>query len=260
MKRLSIVIVTLSAVALLIVLSNNNVLSGLAQYGVYGKGEKHGVYGETVGDWGWASGVYGMASRDHAIGVTGWNSGGGQGLYGYSERGVAVMAKSRSGNLIEAWSTEPSQRRFRVDNTGKVYGTGSFRSSGADLAEMLPAVEGLEPGDVLVIGYDGKLTQNSEAYAANVVGVYSTNPGFVGGDGDDNDLAGKVPLAVLGVVPVKVTAENGPIRAGNMLVTSATPGHAMKASRNPSVGSVVGKALEGLDKGSGVIQMLVMLQ
>ena len=40
----------------------------------------------------------------------------------------------------------------------------------------------------------------------------------------------EVPLAVIGIVPCKVTAEAGPIVAGDLLVTSSTPGHAMKAT------------------------------
>ncbi len=69
-----------------------------------------------------------------------------------------------------------------------------------------------------------------------------------------------MPLAVVGIVPVKVSAENGPIRPGDLLVASSTPGHAMKAGPNPRRGTVIGKALEGLEEGTGVIQMLVMLR
>ena len=67
-------------------------------------------------------------------------------------------------------------------------------------------------------------------------------------------------LALAGKVPVKATTEGGAIRPGDLLVASSTPGHAMKAAASPAVGSVVGKALEPLDGGSGVIKMLVMLR
>jgi hypothetical protein len=82
----------------------------------------------------------------------------------------------------------------------------------------------------------------------------------VGGAGDDADLTGKVPLAIAGVVPVKASAENGPIRPGDLLVASSSPGHAMRAGDEPPIGTIIGKALEGLDSGTGLIQMLVMLQ
>jgi hypothetical protein len=65
---------------------------------------------------------------------------------------------------------------------------------------------------------------------------------------------------MVGVVPVKASAENGPIHPGDLLAASSIPGHAMKADPNPAVGTVIGKALEGLDEGTGVIRMLVMLQ
>jgi len=125
---------------------------------------------------------------------------------------------------------------------------------------MLPAVEGLEPGDVLVIGSDGKLARSTQPYQPTVVGVYSTQPGFVGGQPVEGELEGHVPLAVVGVVPVKASAENGPIRPGDLLVASSIPGHAMKASPNPPIGTVIGKALEGLEEKTGIIRMLVILQ
>jgi cell shape-determining protein MreC len=93
-------------------------------------------------------------------------------------------------------------------------------------------------------------------YATNVVGVYSTHPGFVGGyDGTE----GKIPLAVLGIVPVKASTENGPIRPGSLLVTSTIAGHAMQAGSKPQTGTVIGKAMEGLNQGTGIIKMLVIL-
>ena len=71
----------------------------------------------------------------------------------------------------------------------------------------------------------------------------------------------EVPLAVVGIVPCKVTTENGAIQAGDLLVTSSTAGHAMKGTdRSKMLGAVVGKALEPLLEGKGVIQVLVTLQ
>ena len=93
-----------------------------------------------------------------------------------------------------------------------------------------------------------------------MVGVYSTQPGFIGGAGDDTDLTGKVPLAIMGVVPLKASAENGAIHPGDLLVTSSTPGHAMRAGPNAPQGTVLGKSLGALEEGTGVIQVLVTLQ
>ena len=230
-------------------------------YGVMGYSNKgHGVYGETLGDWGNISGVYGEAVNDHANGVNGVNTAGGYGVRAESNTGVALAAKSESGNIIEAWDTNPNDRRWYVSNAGQVYADGSFHSNGADFAEMLPAVEGLEPGDVLVIGPDGHLLRSSRPYDTRVVGIYSTEPGFVGGSDEEMKNPGQVPVAIVGIVPVKASTENGPIVPGDLLVASSTPGYAMRAGPNPPVGTVIGKALEGLDEGTGVIQTLVMLR
>jgi hypothetical protein len=73
--------------------------------------------------------------------------------------------------------------------------------------------------------------------------------------------ANEIPLAIVGIVPCKASAENGPIEAGDLLVTSSTPGHAMKGTdRSRMLGAVVGKALEPLEKGKGVIQVPLTLQ
>jgi len=60
----------------------------------------------------------------------------------------------------------------------------------------------------------------------------------------------------------KVTADAGPIHAGDLLVTSDTPGHAQKMSSdtaNPA-GSIIGKALGALEEGRGTIPVLISHQ
>jgi len=229
-------------------------------YGVFGYSNSgHGVYGMTLGDWSNISGVYGRAVMDHANGVNGVNTVGGYGVRAESNTGVALAAKSASGNIIEAWDTDPENRRWYVTNDGEVYADGNFHSGGADFAEMLPAADGLEPGDVLVVGSNGQLLRSSSTYDASVVGVYSTRPGFIGGSDEEMENPGKVPLAIVGIVPVKASAENGPIAPGDLLTTSSTPGHAMRADHFVG-GTIIGKALEPLEEGTSVIQMLVTLQ
>jgi len=68
-----------------------------------------------------------------------------------------------------------------------------------------------------------------------------------------------VPVALAGRVPVKVDAGYGAIRVGDLLTTSPTPGHAMYAY-DPEPGTVIGKALEPFDVGTGTITVLVMLR
>jgi len=155
---------------------------------------------------------------------------------------------------------------FRVDKTGAVFADGGFHTGGADFAEAV-WVKGMQsdysPGDVLAIdgSSQNRLTRTSQPYSTMVAGIYSTKPGLLGGSEMQGGLKTKVPLAVVGIVPCKVTAENGAVNTGDLLVTSGKPGYAMKGTdRNRMVGAVVGKALEPLPKGEATIKVLVTLQ
>jgi len=185
------------------------------------------------------------------------NSGTGQVLW--LTNGGTNSAGSGGGDFIRALNKAENDAQFRVLTSGEARSDAGFNTPAADMAEMLPAAPGLEPGDTLVLGADGKLTLSSEPYQTTVVGVYSTQPGFVGGQPVDEELEGHVPLGVAGIVPVKVTAEAGPIQPGDLLTTSSTPGHAMKATE-ARPGTIIGKALSGLDEAEGVIRMLIMLR
>jgi len=248
-----------------------------AVHGRTGSSDHAGVAGVS---WGSGIGVYGE-SRDN-FGVVGKHTGTstGAGVYGRSDSssgwggyfvnwstGVVLWLRnhgfddgSGGGDFIKATDYTGNDAQFRVTTSGQGRSDVGWTTPAEDFAEMLPAVEGLEPGDVLVIGSDGKLARSTQSYQPTVVGVYSTQPGFVGGQPVEGELEGHVPLAVVGVVPVKASAENGPIRPGDLLVASSIPGHAMKASPNPPVGTVIGKALEGLEENTGIIRMLVILQ
>ncbi|MBN1535549.1 MAG: hypothetical protein JW908_02370 [Anaerolineales bacterium] len=222
--------------------------------GLYGLASSSTTTGRPIG-------TFGQAGALQGIGVFGYVTSAASSGYG----GYFVNASS-SGDLIAANDALSfTDIEFRVSNNGDVYADGTFNPGGADFAEMLPAVEGLAPGDVLVIGSDGQLTLSTEAYQTSVVGVYSTKPGILGGSEDgkvlsEMDLSEQAPLAVMGVVPVKASAENGAIHPGDLLVTASTPGYAMLAGSNPPQGTVLGKALGGLAEGTGVIKILVMLQ
>jgi hypothetical protein len=61
-----------------------------------------------------------------------------------------------------------------------------------------------------------------------VAGIYSTKPGVLATPHPIDDPAihsSEVPLAVVGIVPSKVTSENGPSAAGDLLVTSSRAGY-----------------------------------
>ena len=137
---------------------------------------------------------------------------------------------------------------------------------GGDYAESVD-VTGTQaayaPGDLLVINkHDpSKFVKSNEPYSTMVAGIYSTKPGTVGRRQTTPKSSDEVPMAVVGIVPAKVSAENGAIEAGDLLVSSSTPGVAMKGTdRNRMLGAVVGKAMGTLDSGTGTIEVLVTLQ
>lgn len=120
-----------------------------------------------------------------------------------------------------------------------------------------------EPGDVLVLSESDSsdVSKSSTPYSRLVAGIYSTRPGVLGRRQSGQKTEQEVPMAMVGIVPTKVSAENGPIRKGDLLVTSSTPGYAMKGT-DPSrmLGTIVGKAMQSLDRSDGVIDVLVTLQ
>ncbi len=140
--------------------------------------------------------------------------------------------------------------------------------TGGDYAESVDITgnrDDYEPGDVLVVDpdHDGRFLKAQEPYSLAVTGVYSTKPGVVGRRQKIAKELSKteVPMAMVGIVPIKVSTENGPIRRGDPLVTSSTAGYAMKGTnRNLLAGAVIGKSLGSLDSGTGVIEAVISLQ
>jgi len=223
-----------------------------------------GVIGLTSSaDFGFSYAVRGTATA---------SSGSALAIFGetFSPNGAAGYFLNRGGGNIIVGHTgiNDTLSVFRVDSTGRVFADGGFQPNGADFAESLPVTGSRNkyaPGDLLVIDQAGKrrLALAQDAYSTLVAGIYSTKPGMLGTTHkiDEKAHADEVPLAVVGIVPCKVTTENGPIIAGDLLVASSTPGYAMKGTdRGRMLGAVVGKALEPLQKGTGVIQVLVTLQ
>ncbi len=189
---------------------------------------------------------------------------------GESERAAAPGARITAPNIP-------------VNAEGNVHET-SFRSSSRDLASLLDVSEAVQPGDVLVIDRTnaGMIRRAFEASDAGVVGVVTAAPGVVLGtqppasrisgprevefdenvSGDSENATSpshRAAVALAGVVRCKVDATYGAIRPGDLLVTSATPGYAMRQDA-PLPGTILGKALESQEDGPGMINVLVMLR
>jgi hypothetical protein len=272
---------------------------GVVGIGVYGTtqsllGSDAGVYGSNAVAGSNAPGVRGL-SHTRAPGVYGTSSSGpgvsglsaiGNGVYAASSgaglagpalnvvasatNGIAILANATSTDAVAVFSNGNSNGSiltglggpggaavFRVSANGDVHAN-TYSTGGADYSDRLPASAGLEPGDVLVIGDDGLLHRSTRPNETDVAGVYSTKPGVLGGREEEHRAT--IPIALAGVIPVKVTSENGAIHAGDLLVSSSQPGRAMRAPENPRPGTVIGKAMRALDRAIDKIDMLVMLR
>lgn len=137
--------------------------------------------------------------------------------------------------------------------------------TGADLAEKFPASEKLEPGTVVAIDprNPGKMCMARGAYNRCVAGVVSGGNDFAAGAvlGNLPGHEDAPPVALSGRVYVHCDAASVAIQPGDLLTTSDTPGHAMKAlDRERSHGAVIGKAMTALESGRGMVLVLVNLQ
>jgi hypothetical protein len=124
-------------------------------------------------------------------------------------------------------------------------------------------LEAIEPGTVMVLGHEGALSESQHAYDKRVAGVisgaYDYKPGIV--LGKQQTSGNRQPIALMGKVFCKVDVQYGVIDVGDLLTTSPTPGHAMKAD-DPlkAFGAVIGKPLRSLNTGQGLIPILIALQ
>lgn len=126
-------------------------------------------------------------------------------------------------------------------------------------AHELPAVERLDrvrvsesvaPGDVLTIDLEhpGRMRLAASIADPGVIGVVA-----------EPAIDGEAPIRVTGIVELKVDAGFGAIRPGDLLTSSPTAGHAMRATE-ALPGTILGKALGSLDAGTGTLEVLMMLR
>jgi hypothetical protein len=152
-----------------------------------------------------------------------------------------------------------------VSVAGDITATGSVSAVYQDVAEWVPSVQKLSAGTVVVLdsGRTNHVLAAASAYDTKVAGVVSAQPGVILGVGGE----GKVMVATTGRVKVKVDATHAPIKIGDLLVTSGVEGVAMRSEaiaiggrQLHAPGTIIGKALEPLEKGAGEILVLLSLQ
>jgi hypothetical protein len=255
-------------------------ISGNAVYGTSNSGI--GIVGVSQS----ADAINGTSASLQHAGVSANNTGGGYGLWakakiaGYFDGDIQVLGSatvtgnhSVNGNVTVTGNETVTGNVTVTGNetvTGNAIVTGTVTAkdvalSGADCAEEFDVAfsSKIDVGTVMVLGKDGVLLPSASAYDKKVVGVISGagdfKPGLIL---DRHECSqGRLPLALIGKVFCKVDATHGPIEVGDLLTTSPTAGHAMKA-RDPlkAFGSVIGKALRPLPAGCGLIPILVTMQ
>lgn len=174
-----------------------------------------------------------------------------------------------SGNVgIGTYPSAPTEKLHVVGNikvSGNIDVGGNINAKYQDVAEWVAASHALPAGTVVTLDptKSNHVEASSKAYDTRVAGVISERPGIALGEpGDD-----KVLVATTGRVRIKVDATRGPIRIGDLLVTSDVPGLAMKSEpikvggrMMHMPGTLIGKALEPLESGNGKILVLLSLQ
>ncbi len=154
---------------------------------------------------------------------------------------TAVGEKSAAGSQDTANDSSSSSRNTTRDSTTKT---------------VL-----YQEGTVLVFDTEGRLCECTIPYDRRVVGIVaglgSSEPGmqwtqFPG-------ASGKLSIAMRGRAFCRVDSRYGNIREGDLLTTSKTSGHAMKAVPcRQALGTIVGKALTSWNQGKGIIPVSVI--
>ena len=164
------------------------------------------------------------------------------------------------------FSDESGNRRVELGVLGDGEGYVSVNGKNLhDYAEILEVATraGIRPG--AVVAYDagaGGIVPASVSNARRVVGVISGAGGFRPGMviGSRSDESRDLPVAMSGVVYVRVSGEAGAVEPGDLLIPSSVPGVGMRSGDpNLAAGMVFGKALEPWSgTGEGLVLMLVM--
>ncbi len=216
------------------------------------------------------------ATDNDGAGVRGQHLGGGNGVegtsligtgvYGYSVTGTGVRATSVSGDIMQGHNS--GGMVFQVLNDGTTVVPVLQITGGSDLCEKFD-VSGSDVRAGLVVSIDpaspGDLRVSSERYDRTVAGIISgangINPGMLMGQ-DGSIATGRHPVALTGRVWTWCDADSGAITPGDLLTTSATPGHAMRVGDHAAAqGAVIGKAMTSLADGErGLVLVLVNLQ
>jgi hypothetical protein len=229
------------------------------------------VFAAKVGAYGLSNsvGVMGLAGVDSATGVYG----GGASHAGVPGAGsIGVRGETFTGIAVQGQSFDAIGFAGRFIGKVEIDGGGGLTINNggdvilADCAEDFQLASDLPeaaPGTVMVLDETGAIRPCNEPYDKCTVGVVSGagpyRPAIVFDRAESSK--GRLPISLVGKVCCMADATFGAIEVGDMLTTSSTIGHAMKAADpTKAYGAVIGKALGRLPEGMGLIPILVTLQ
>lgn len=175
---------------------------------------------------------------------------------------IAEQMRITPGGYVGIGTSSPTER---LEVAGNIKVSGNINAKYQDVAEWVDSAEDLGAGTVVILDVKraNHVMASTASYDTRVAGVISDRPGITLGEHAD----GKVLVATTGRVKIKVSAKNGPINIGDLLVTSDQPGVAMKSTaveiggvQMHRPGTLIGKALEPMAQGTGEILVLLSLQ
>lgn len=274
---------------------NNGVGDGIRAFNQSTSDNYAALYGVNEGNGG--SGVYGANIGTSGYGgyfTTQSTSGTSMGIYASSANGIGIKAVDGGTNNDNSFALIADGDIFTDDDLTvgdhlHVNGTSTFVGAKTgfvvDVAQNDDTIA-LEAGDVLVISGAGpaiigeipviKVRRAAQSDSNSIVGVvdqhYTPAPKPIQSNGVEDTKTESVfteesiqPGEYLTVVTlgaykiIKVDASFGAIHPGDLLVSSTNPGYAM-VNNAAKTGTVIGKALEGLASGTGMIAVLISFQ
>jgi hypothetical protein len=178
------------------------------------------------------------------------------------ENSSAIQMIVRGNGNVGIATLNPTEK---LEVTGNIKVSGNINAKYQDVAEWVDSSEELSAGTVVILDITkpNHVVASNARYDTRVAGVISDRPGITLGE----HAEGKVLVATTGRVKLRVSAKNGPINIGDLLVTGDEQGVAMKSSavkiggvRMHRPGTIIGKALEPMARGTGEILVLLSLQ
>ena len=176
-------------------------------------------------------------------------------------RGTTTQNNAFTGALGEITvDTTVDAIRVHDNSTAGGFETVAREAKYADVAERYHADAVYDAGTVVSFGGEKEITKTISDADKKVAGVLSTDPyAVMNSPHRKPELLDEYhpPIALLGRVPTKVI---GTVAKGDMMVSSATEGHARAWTEdtNPPAGTVIGKSVEDKNaEGPGVIEVAI---